>query len=91
MFQKTLVLLLANKNSIIVYRDYDPLSLIYEEGEQQGALESMTLFNLGVDIVNDLTNNKICIHEGELITGAENTYIITPPPKSSPYLHKHKV
>eukprot|EP00555_Chaetoceros_dichaeta_P012496 CAMPEP_0198272444 /NCGR_PEP_ID=MMETSP1447-20131203/53230_1 /TAXON_ID=420782 /ORGANISM="Chaetoceros dichaeta, Strain CCMP1751" /LENGTH=78 /DNA_ID=CAMNT_0043965619 /DNA_START=33 /DNA_END=269 /DNA_ORIENTATION=- len=61
-----------------------------EEGEQQGAVESMPLFTLGTDTAHNLTNNELREHGGALLAGADDTYLIGPPDIIFAYLYRHK-
>lgn len=49
------------------------------EGEQQGAVESMHLFTLIINDANNETNRELMEHGGALIAGADDTYIIGSP------------
>ena len=61
-----------------------------EEGEQQGAVESMPLFTLSLIKPNNETNAELREHGGDLITGADDTYLIGPPEIVFPCLRRHK-
>ena len=61
-----------------------------DEGEQQGAVESMPLFTLGVDDANNATYDKLRTHGGALIAGADDTYLIGPPEIVFPCIQKHR-
>ena len=61
-----------------------------EEGEQQGAVESMQLFTLGTDDANVETNTELREHGGALVAGADDTYIIAPPAVEFVALRRHK-
>ena len=50
-----------------------------DEGEQQGAVESMSLFTLATDDANAETNSELREHGGALVAGADDTYIVAPP------------
>ena len=50
-----------------------------DEGEQQGAVESMPFFCLGTDKPNNDTNDDLRIHGGSLMAGVDDTYLIGPP------------
>ena len=54
----------------------------YEEGEQQGALESIPLFTFSRDTANNATNDELRPRGGALVAGTDGTYLIAPsPPK----------
>ena len=61
-----------------------------EEGAQQGAVESMQLFTLGIDEANNETNEELKEVGGALMSGADDTYIIGPPEVAFRCLRKHK-
>lgn len=61
-----------------------------EEGEQQGAVEIMPLFALGIDTANNLTNDNIIPFGEALVSRVDDTYIIGPPQILFAYLHRHK-
>ena len=50
-----------------------------EEGEHQGAVETMPLFTFSIDEANSITNNELREHGGALVSGADDTYLIGPP------------
>ena len=47
-----------------------------KEGEQQGAVESMALFTLGINTANNETNNELRQVGGVLISSADDTYVL---------------
>ena len=61
-----------------------------DEGEQQGAVESMPFFCLGTDKPNNDTNDDLRKHGGALMAGADDTYLIGPPEIVFPLIIKHK-
>jgi len=54
-------------------------NFLCEEGEQQGAIESMPLFNIGIDETLKLSNSRMNQVGGAVLAGADDTYIIGPP------------
>ena len=50
-----------------------------EEGELQGAVETMPLFTFSIDEANSITNNELREHGGALVSGVDDTYLIGPP------------
>ena len=50
----------------------------------------MALFTLGIDTANNETNNELREHDGALISGADDTYIIGPPEIAFTCLQRHK-
>lgn len=61
-----------------------------KEGEQQGVVESMPLFTLGIDAANNLTNNELQPFGGALEASANDRYIIRPPHIVFACLHRHR-
>ena len=61
-----------------------------EEGEQQGAVESMPIFTFGIDDANIITNEELREHGGCLMSGADDTYIIGPSEIAFKCLKEHK-
>jgi len=50
-----------------------------EEGMQQGAIESMPLFNLGIYVALKSSHDRIKESGGAILAGADDTYIVGPP------------
>ena len=61
-----------------------------KEGEQQGVVESMPFFTLGINTANNQTNDKLRPFGGALVSEADDTYIIGPPHIAFTCLHRHK-
>mmetsp|Transcript_22035 Transcript_22035/g.30976 ORF Transcript_22035/g.30976 Transcript_22035/m.30976 type:complete len:225 (-) Transcript_22035:747-1421(-) len=61
-----------------------------EEGVQQGTVESMQLFNLGIDEALKTSHQKLKDAGGAIITGADDAYIIGPPQLAFDVLNSHK-
>ena len=61
-----------------------------EEGEQQGAVESMPLFTFSTDNSNNATNAELRAHGGALVAGADDTYLIGPPEVVFQCMRNHK-
>ena len=60
------------------------------EGMQQDAVDSMPIFNIGIGITNEKTNNKWKELNARLRADAGDTYIIWPPPEQFDALLYHK-
>ena len=66
------------------------IDFMSQQEMQQGAVESMALFTLGINALNNETNEESRKVVGVLVAGADATYIVGPPKEAFECLMKHK-